>query len=1045
MGNFVVYKSSAGSGKTYALVKEYLKLALADPQRLRTSFKHILAVTFTNKAAAEMKERVLKALFEISNAQQTALATDLQKEMHISEGDLQTRCGELHTHLLHQYADFAVCTIDSFVYRIVRRFSLDLKLPANFTVETDEETPLWWAIDNLLTGMLENDAVQKLLKEYAEEKIEENRNWNIEKEIFDLSKSILVSKKDHSGAGLLEQQQVDKLVVVKEFLRGKTREIEAKFTLLADKAYSIIEKKSVSPDDFFQKGSGIFGYFKKIRERDYGNEKLINSYVQKTVGEDNWYTGKTANAAIDSIKGELLDVFNSIENYREEISKKYFLYLTLLKNINALCVLSEVKILVDRYKAERNIVFISEFNKAVSTFISQEPVPYIYERLGDRYKHYLVDEFQDTSALQWLNLLPLVHNSLSEGKFCMVVGDGKQSIYRWRGADVEQFANLPRVENKDKSVWIEEQQRALESEYTEKHLNTNRRSCEEVIKFNNSLFEFLADRLLDGSYKKVYDHSAQEAASKKGGRISMNFVSGEKPARPGDGLAVAGGEEAGERTLQLVQERIESSIKEGYRFSDIAILVRKNKNGNEIANFLLQKGVPVISSDSLLLKNCPEVNFVNAFLGWLINPNDSVSAASVITYLKETGYSAIDHTIIHSVAIEPYVLRDVLSKLGIQLDVSALTALSLFELCTETLRLFKLEGRNPLYLNFFLDEVSNFAQKESNSVFAFLSWWKQKSDNLSVKIPANTNAVKVLTIHSSKGLEFPVVIFPFADWKVDRAQDILIDTHEEIPELPVALVKTGGALKKTVFEPQSTEEEQKQKLDNLNLLYVACTRAVDELHLIARDTAKFRTTGHWLHDFATEKLDMPATENIFETGYITEKEQKPLKDVPMLQHASYRPLHEAVTIKLSDHEDTSSSRRLFGIAIHNILAEIKTQEDVFPAIQKALLQGNINAEQADTLQVTIMELTAQSLLAPYFSAGARIKNETELFMNDGEVVRPDRVVILEDHLAVIDFKTGLKEGSHVKQIEQYRYALKNISGKEVKAFLVYLPLEVVQL
>ncbi|HXB41404.1 MAG TPA: UvrD-helicase domain-containing protein [Bacteroidia bacterium] len=1029
MGNFVVYKSSAGSGKTYTLVKEYLKLALADPHRLHSSFKHILAVTFTNKAAAEMKERVLKALFEISTGEKIPLSSDLQKEMQISESDLQARCEELHTNLLHQYADFSVCTIDSFVYRIVRRFSLDLKLPANFSVETDEETPLWWAIDNLLTDMQQNEAVQKLLKDYADEKVDEQKNWNIENEIFELAKSILVSKKDAAGVGLLQQQEINNLVKVKELLKTKTKEVEGKLTLLAEKAFLLIEKNNISVNEFYYKDKGLFGYFNKVRDRIYDSEELLKSYVLKTITEDVWYTGKTANTAIDSVKEELRTIFNEIETYREKVSKDYYLHTLLLKNINALCVLSELKLLVEQYKTEKNIVFISEFNKAIAGFISEEPVPYIYERLGDRYKHYLIDEFQDTSALQWLNLLPLVHNSLAEGKLCMLVGDGKQSIYRWRGADVEQFANLPRVENKEKSVWIDEQQQALQTQYTEKYLNINRRSCAEVISFNNSLFEYLAGKNLVTPYTNVYNHSSQEAASKQGGKISLSFIKEEKDI-------------AEQRVLDDILKHIENSLQNKYSYTDIAILVRKNKDGNKIANYLLRKSVPVVSSDSLLLKNCPEVNFINSFLSWLINHNDAVSATAVIGYLKEISFPGIKHETIQKVSSRPFGLNEILASLQIIIEVNHLTSLSLFELCTETLRLFKLESKNPLYLNFFLDEVSNFSQRESNSVFAFLAWWKQKSANLSVKIPANTNAVKVLTIHSSKGLEFPVVIFPFADWKIDKPENILIDTSKELPSLPVALVKTGSTLKKTVFEEQSIEEEQKQKLDNLNLLYVACTRAVDELHIIARESSQGgKTITAWLKEFATVKHNLKKEENFIEIGESLPKEHGLIKDIPHLQPASYRPLHEAVTIKLSDCESEISSRRLMGIAVHNILAEIKTAEDILPAMQKALLQGNINTEQMPFLKSAIEHLTKHPLLSAYFSEGAHVKTETELFTNEGDIIRPDRVIILPSHLVVIDFKTGEKKPEHKKQIEQYQYALKKISGKEVKAFLIYLPSE----
>ncbi|HWY38906.1 MAG TPA: UvrD-helicase domain-containing protein, partial [Bacteroidia bacterium] len=293
--NFVVYKSSAGSGKTYTLVKEYLKLALADPHRLHKAFRQILAITFTNKAAAEMKERILTALWQISSGEKNPLANDLQAELKISETDLSARCGELHAYLLHQYADFSVCTIDSFVYRIVKRFSLDLQLPANFSVETDEETALWWAIDTLLTDMQENKAVKQLLEEYTSEKVDEQKSWKVENEIFELAKSVLISKKD-SGTELLSQQEIDNLVEVKKALAEKVRQTEGQFTLLAEKAYKVIAEKNISPADFYQKEKGIFSYFRKIKEGTYDDnsekDKLINSYVLKALQEDIWYSGK---------------------------------------------------------------------------------------------------------------------------------------------------------------------------------------------------------------------------------------------------------------------------------------------------------------------------------------------------------------------------------------------------------------------------------------------------------------------------------------------------------------------------------------------------------------------------------------------------------------------------------------------------------------------------------------------------------------------------------------------------------------------------------
>ncbi|HKC66893.1 MAG TPA: UvrD-helicase domain-containing protein, partial [Bacteroidia bacterium] len=395
--NFVVYKSSAGSGKTYTLVKEYLKLALADPHRLHIAYKQILAVTFTNKAAAEMKERILTALQQISAAKKIPLAVDLQKELFISETELQLRCKELHQNLLHQYADFSVSTIDSFVYRLIKRFSIDLQLPANFTVDTDEDTALWWAIDELLTNMKQNKLLQNLLLSYASDKVDEQKNWKIENEIFELARPILIAKKDTKEAELLGKVSLEDLLEIKKQLQESVHKTENYLISLADKAYLTIAQKNILVTDFSYGESGFWSYFKKIKNKVFGDDELKNARVDAAIKDDKWYPAKNGNMGIDGVKDTLRAIYFEAEAYREKNITDYFLYKLLLKNITALCVLNEIQELVLKYKAEKNIVFISEFNRAVSSFIQDEPVPFIYERLGDRYKHYLIDEFQDTS------------------------------------------------------------------------------------------------------------------------------------------------------------------------------------------------------------------------------------------------------------------------------------------------------------------------------------------------------------------------------------------------------------------------------------------------------------------------------------------------------------------------------------------------------------------------------------------------------------------------------------------------------------------------
>lgn len=1026
--NFAVYKSSAGSGKTYTLVKEYLKLALGDAQRVNRDYRQVLAITFTNKASAEMKERILKALAEIAAGEQTYLSADLRAELAISAPQLQARCSELHKHILHQYTDFAVCTIDSFVYRLIKRFSIDLQLPAAFIVETDEDAALNWAIDEMLSNMQQNKLLQEALINYAAENVDEQKSWKIEHEIFQLARTVF-SKKDNKEAAVLSQLSLEQLTEVKKDLRSRTSQAENFLRSVSEKAYALIARHNILPEDFRYGKSGFFNYFKKLADKNFDRDELNGARVLDAVKQDKWYSGKEPNAAIDEVKEELRALYYEADHYLEKNGHTYYLNRILLKNMNALSVLNEVNTLVNKYKEEKNIVFISEFNRAVAQFIQDEPVPFIYERLGDRYKHYLLDEFQDTSALQWLNLLPLVHNSLSEGKFCMLVGDGKQSIYRWRGADVEQFTHLPYIKKAAKNKVTEEQEQALTVNYEERQLNTNRRSCAEIISFNNDLFEWLPETYLDEEHAAVYKNAAQQTASRLAGKVTLTFIPQET-------------EEQETEVLLKTEQFIREALEKGYSYNDIAVISRNNRHGSHVAQYLMEHGIPVISSDSLLLRTCAEVNFLVSFLSWLSNPNDAVSACAILTYLQQTFSLAIDHTIIQEVGYSPYKLNNALQDTGFSIPKEYLQTLPLYEICTEIIRHFKIAKHNPLFVNFFLDEVASFNERESASVFLFLEWWSLKSDKLSVKIPQNTNAVKVMTIHSSKGLEFPVVIFPFADWSLQRSEQILIETEDA--SLPVALVRTGNELKKTAYKEQSTGEEQKQLLDSLNMVYVANTRAVDALHIIAREKKMGGSITNWLKNFITEKYASNFSENFFEKGIYPQRENKIPHELKQLQPVSYRNMHEHISVKLTDYDTDEQNKRLYGISLHEIFSRIRSAHDIDNALQAALAAGNIHKEQVATLKENLTAISDSPLLAPYFAENAEVKNETELFRADGEIIRPDRVVIMPDHLAVIDFKTGEKKSSHIKQLQLYMQTLRAITGKNVKAFLAYLPAEVLE-
>jgi len=365
-----------------------------------------------------------------------------------------------------------------------------------------------------------------------------------------------------------------------------------------------------------------------------------NTYVQATVGEDKWYGGKITEQTksdIDAIKSTLLDGFNNIQILKDEGYSNYVLFNLINKNIYSLAVLNEIEKLLNEYKSQNNILHISEFNKMISKIVMNEPIPFIYERLGERYSNYLIDEFQDTSVLQFQNLLPLIDNSLASGHFTMLVGDGKQAIYRWRGGEVEQFALLPKVFGHNDNPLVLEREDALVRNYSPKVLDKNYRSKKEVIEFNNLLFSLLAKKL-NAKYQNIYEDLKQGFHPENtGGFVQVEFIEGETEAFRDQNKI---------RTYELILHLLEQN----YKLQDIAILVRKNTDGSDIANYLTKKGIEVISPDSLLLSNSAEINFIHSILKYLANNTDNITHAEILEYSVATHY--FPKTTIHEVLLQ---------------------------------------------------------------------------------------------------------------------------------------------------------------------------------------------------------------------------------------------------------------------------------------------------------------------------------------------------------------------------------------------------------
>jgi ATP-dependent exoDNAse (exonuclease V) beta subunit len=1041
--SFTVYRSSAGSGKTFTLVKEYLKIALTDTQDPPKLFRRILAITFTNKAAAEMKDRIIRALKDLSSDDHSAIPSGsrtlldtLIRETGFSPDVLRERAGSVLKAILHNYSDFAIGTIDSFVHKVVRSFAFDLRLPANFEIELDAGKLLGEAVQILISKIGEDEALTQALIEFTESKAQEERSWHIEEDLNILARELL----QEEGARHIEKLKglkIPDFISIRKKMQGALRTFEASVSAKASEAFGLIQSRQLSHGVFFYKDKGIGRYFEKLSQSK-NNEFSPNSYVVKTIEEDKW-TSKDASpsdiAAIDSIKGRLSELYHGIQEDIQKNLPAYRLYQLLSRNMYALAVLNEIEKVLDEYKNENAILHISEFNKLIAEIVFNEPVPFIYERLGERYSNYLIDEFQDTSILQWQNLLPLIDNALSEEQFTMIVGDGKQAIYRWRGGDVSQFADLPLIREYQENPVIREREASLKRHYLPQYLGSNYRSKTEIIAFNNDLYTKLSGTLPD-DYRRIYEQLAQKGNPlNTGGCVSLEFYGGDKTERQ---LAHQS------RVLELTQ----SLRNEGYAFSDIAILTRTNREGNAMASFLIRQGIAVLSNDSLLLRNSALVNFLSAALDSLHNPDNEIARAEIMLFLSRKENSPSLQADL-AVAKSPAAFHRWMKEKEYPFFPNQLLKLPLYQLCEELLRIFGLENSPDPYLIFFLDEILAFSNGRDSSLAGWLIHWEDKKDKVSATVPEGMDAVHILTVHRSKGLEYPVVILPFNDSNPKPGKDSFWLSLDDplIPEFPSGMVSNNKALKDTAFSDVYTEEQYRTQLDNLNLLYVATTRPEERLYILAsswKDDAKpggdFSEMLAWYLHEAGQRPDEKGRLMMGTALPRTASPKELQKESVGLSDFISAGWQDRIRIRSAAREAWSEEqlkKQDTGVLIHTVLSRIQTAEDMEAALFSVHAEGLINSEQMDEIRILLLALMNHETLKPLFAKGVRARNEAEILVAKGGAFRPDRIIYAGDRTVILDYKTGKETPSHHEQVENYASILKEMGEKNVEKYLVY--------
>lgn len=1102
--NFHIYKSSAGSGKTYTLVKEYLKIVLREPSKVR----HILAITFTNAAAAEMKERIIRELGQISSLEGEGLSQDDQhplvkqivKELQDDEGvmlsaeTIVANARIVLKGILHTYGDFSVSTIDSFVHRVIRTFSFDLFLPFHFDVELDDEALLSQATDLLIGRAGRDKQLTDLLVAFIIHQADEEKDLRIENLISNLGKTLMAEDAD-SSLQRLKDLSMEDLFHISKKIKEVIYSYENNVRKHAREALELIHKHGLEPGSFYQARSGICKYFQDLATGSVSAFINPNSYVRKTIDEDKWVSGKAGPSeteAIQAIKPQLQLYFEAIAGKDLTLISNYKTYQAVGKNFFQVAVLNELDKVLEEVKTDKVMLHISDFNKMVAAIVAEQPVPFIYERLGERYHHYMVDEFQDTSCLQWQNLLPLIDNSLAGGHFSMVVGDGKQAIYRFRNGDVEQFARLPELTTAMRSAARQEWEQALKANCNIKHLGTNYRSERAIVDFNNRFFSFTANHLPDDLQAIYLDATQQFLPSKNDGYVEIRFLSPEAPARPvsDDAVALSHGREAdmvqtdGESdrkhsfeqlNLDAVSETIEQVLAGGHALRDITILCHSNAKASLIARDLLAKGVPVISSESLLLNHAEEVNFILSFIRLLADQFDQVAAVDLLGYLMKNNWVSRPGTIHECIAQikknqfsrqadstrVPDAIDALLAGNGIPLSFRDFFHLNLYDICEHIIRVFFAGPGTPNpFVAFFSDALYDYSEKNASSVHDFLSWWEEKSDAFSLVLPDGVDAVRIMTIHKSKGLQFPVVIVPFADHSFSRTTKNGQWVDVDLPEIPELKTTWVGLNKKelenTPYETARQAEAGKSFLDTLNMVYVAFTRPVEKLFVFSKMTRTFNAhTSHGLlHKFLKQENLWQEDQLSYSFGTLTTTKKKEavhdekqdvsepeVKDIffeAIVSQPWSRMLrmksHQAERSLISGESDVLERGNL----LHRAMEKIYVHADVQKTLQQMLEQGEIDTGRMLEWNEKIMRLIQQEAVAPYFQPGLKVMSEAGIFDEDGQFYRPDRIVITAHEAVIMDYKTGRQYARHLSQMALYGDLLHRMGYQNVKKLILYL-------
>lgn len=1041
---FKVYKASAGSGKTTSLVAEYLSLCLLEPKK----FRHVLAVTFTNNATAEMKERIVKTLkifafspaSEWKGSEEAIYKLILKDNRYKSLGEYEFRNKSLNLlkEILYDYPNFTISTIDSFFQRIIRSFAFDLGINMNYNVAIDLSDCYDQTVDMLLNKLSKSDKdLSERIMFLVDKQMNEKGRWQLEGELKNTLESIYNERAFEPAKALEKMHDSDNDADNNE-LRKAVKEV---FQQLAVKRNTLQHEVSKLLDIFKQLNDDPSAYI--------GGSTGIYKWVRVLPDKPMTAPGKTVLKALEaeSVIKKPSEAEKQLQPSIVELAQRIIHQQTVLKSweliskhVSSLLLLFDLKFIMEDIKLRDNLFFLNETNGRIFDEIKDIDTPYIYEKIGNKFSYFFIDEFQDTSRMQWEDFKPLIKNSLSglnvfgeEGK-TILFGDVKQSIYRFRNGDSTLLNGLSTLEGVNHNLGGN---LLTSDDFELTLLDTNHRSSQAVIDFNNGFFKYLIDN--DFSHNRLlvdyYSDVQQKKRREEKGFVYVRFQQEDDSE-----------EYLMEETLKAVHD----AIRRNYDYRNIAVLSKSNQTCSDIARYLTEHQIPVISSDSLLLSASPEVLLLVNTMRYLLSPEDKLLQLSIAEYFcKDNMTDAVDKI------SQDNGFQKLIKDLGdrveanILLDIPRLLSFPVFTIVKELLLAYHISTPDA-YVIAFIDAVYDNFNSQFSDLTQCMNWWEEKGCKMSLTSSKETNAVTVTSIHKSKGLQYPVVIYPMRSYRQGNGMETVWCENElENCPLPYYIMDTSqSALSGSSFETLAEEERVMTDIDNVNVMYVAHTRAGDALYIITGDPESKRGNyAKFLGNYicTMEKEDQLAESSLQKEYWFGDKAFSNPKVVVEKGHGESLP--QPVS-RLYSSDFTLQSKQLLaasdksykqelGVFIHDFLSKIET----FPQTEEELdnlLESVDSTEDRQLLRSVLRKIMNDASLQPYFAPGAEVMNETTIMNCDGQLRRPDRIVFLDDEVMVIDYKTGKEDEAYQQQLDEYCALLEKMGYENVHGRLLYL-------